>query len=199
MQIKAQKRFPKMFILILSVVVLVFILSSCCPVVSEKPLSQPLKIDTDLEGVWQLESENQEIVYLHISALNEKFAAVSVEHRDDGKLDIIKTMFFLTRIKLGLYMNIHTNELPKEELGTIDGWMFLQIKFFNKDRFAMAHLNDQPIIDAVRNGELSGILTQRDTRVNCVALTDSSENMRNYIETHGDSLFIDPTVWNRVH
>jgi hypothetical protein len=180
------------------------LLSACCPMVSENPLSDPAAPDQRLEGLWQSGTGQDEEVYLHIGRQSEDntMVALSVEHKDDGTLDTMEIPFFLTRTDAGDYMNLRLEDLSGEAPDTNGGYVFIKYVLPAENTLLMFSLDREPVISAIRENRLEGEITYKRTdtpvettgegshsgrRIDCVTITDSSENLLSFIEASGSA------------
>ena len=191
-------------------------LASCCPMLSVNPISEPSTVETRLEGVWKLHSKDNEKVFLHIAPVSEKrMTVLMVEHKAGKELDIQQVPFHLSKLKSGLYINIDAAELPADEFKNKTGYIFFRIDWKAPNMLGTAMLDEEPIIDAIKGGELKGELQYKKRGaaseqpkasqpagrkiVECVTITDSPGNIRKFLETHdNETLFTDHLNWNRI-
>jgi len=190
--------------------------ASCCPMLSVNPISEPSATETQLEGVWKLDAQDDENVFLHIAPMPEnRMAVLMVEHKLGKGLDVQQVPIHLSKLKSGLYINIDTTELPAEEFKNKTGFIFFKIDLKGPDRLITAMLDEKPIIAAIENGALKGELrfkkstavsgqskaqpAEKRKIVECVTITDSSENIRKFLEARdNEPLFTDELRWKRI-
>ena len=202
--------------ILIAVLMSLAVLSSCCPMLSVHPISAPSAVEPRLAGVWKLDSDKDEQVFLHITEVPEnRMVVLMVEHQAGKKLDVQQVPFHLSKLKSGLYINIDAAELPSDEFKDKPGYLFFRIDLNEPDRLGTAMLDEKPIIAAIKGGELKGRLTykkrpaggdqandpQPGSRkiVECVTITDSSENIRKFLETRDNGpLFTDHLSWVRM-
>lgn len=198
-----------------TIAIITILLSACCPMVSINPLSPPAGLDKRLEGVWKLDSKEGYEVYLHIGEKSENIMlALSVEHKEDGKLDIINIPFFLSKTNKNNYLNLRLEHLVKEVAEENKGFIFLKYVFADNKTLLLYQLDQQLIISAIQGNKLKGKLiykkkkapkgtksdaTASQKTINCVVITDTSNNMINFFESReNDKLFADTMKFIRV-
>ena len=198
-----------------TIAIIAILLSACCPTVSVNPLSTPAGIDKRLEGVWKYDSKEGDEVYLHIGEKSENtMVALSVEHKRNGKLDIIKIPFFLTRTGANNYLNVKLEDLAKEVSEGNKGFIFLKYVFIDNNTIHFYQLDRQLIISAIQANKLTGKITYNkrivpegakndgDTlgeTINCLTITDTSKKMINFFESgKNDDLFTDAVKFIKV-
>jgi hypothetical protein len=117
--------------------------------VSVNPLSEPPGLDKRLEGLWKLDSKEDE-VYLHIGEKSENTMEVlNVGHKENGTLDIIRIPFFITKTTANNYLNVKLEDLENEVSEGHTGYLFIKYVFIDKDTLHLFLLNDKPIISAI--------------------------------------------------
>lgn len=191
---------------ILSTILVLFIafISSCfCPLTSVNPLSDPLnaKYDDRIEGAWQFVSQDGDLVFLHFGKGNEKKTQmISIEHKDNGKIDFLTFTVFPTIVNGQSYLNLNIEELFEEFSEELSGYTFMKYQLSDTDTLALSHINEQPIIEAIKSGKLEGEITYKKTvikegnenkvlqqnrkkAVKCVKITDSSNNIIKYFHS----------------
>jgi len=184
---------------------------------SINPLSEPSFINKKIEGVWKYDSKDGDEVYLHISATSkDNMVALSVEHRRNGEIETFKIPFYLTRINDSLYINVKFDDLPEKISNGRIGFIFINIILLENNNLKMAFLEQQPIIDAIESDLLKGDLSYKKTvisndeltkplppdsrKVECVTITDSSENLRKFVSSHShDQLFREAMEFTRMN
>jgi hypothetical protein len=198
-----------------AIAIITILLSACCPMVSVNPLSTPAGLDKRLEGVWKIDSKEGDEVYLHIGEKSENaMVALSVEHKRNGKLEIIKIPFFLTKTSTNNYLNVRLEELAKEISEGNKGFIFFKYVFIDNKTLLFYHLNRQLIISAIQANKLAGKLTYKKKiapkgtenndvesgkTIDCVVITDTSKNMINFFESvKNDKLFSDTMKFIKV-
>ena len=198
-----------------AIAIIAILLSACCPMVSVNPLSTPAGLDKRLEGVWKFDSKEGDEVYLHIGEQSENtMSALSVEHKSNGKLDIIKIPFFLTRTSENNYLNVKLEDLAKEVSEGNKGFILLRYVFTDNNTLLLYQLDRQLIISAIQTNKLAGKITYKkkivpketkkdgDTSgkiIDCVKITDTSNNMINFFASvKKDKLFSDEMKFIKV-
>ena len=200
-------------------VLISLLLSACAPTISVNPLSQPSSVDKRLEGLWKLVSDT-DMAYLHIGKTSETtMIALSVDHKENGALEISKIPFFPTQTKGNNYLNVKFEDLEDDAAKEYKGYLFVKYEFIDKDTFRLYMMDNDPIISAIQEGRLKGEITYgkralgqiaptdkplspddepRQT-IDCVTMTDSSENILKFLESNSvDKLFVEPINFVRV-
>ncbi len=198
-----------------SITIITFLLSACCPMVSVNPLSNPSELDKRLEGLWKYDSKEDDQVYLHIGEKSDNtMEALSVEHKKNGNLDIIKIPFFLTKTAENNYLNVKIEDLENEITEKSKGYVFLKYDFIDIDTLHVFHLDKQPVISAIQNNKLKGEITYKkkmmpegtkadevnpEKTIDCVTITDTSINIMNFIAAgNNDELFPEAMKFTRM-
>ena len=198
------------------IAIITILLSACCPMVSVNPLSTPAGIDKRLEGVWKYDSKEGDEVYLHIGEKSENtMEAWSVEHKKNGKLDIINIPFFLTKTSANNYLNVKLEDLAEEVSEGNKGFIFLKYAFVDHNTLHFYQLDRKLIISAIQENKLTGKITYKKKTVpegtkndggksekiiDCVIITDTSKNMINFFESgKNDKFFTDAMKFIRIN
>ena len=195
---------------LISITIVILLLSACCPTVSVNPLSIPSGLDKRLEGLWKSDFKEDNSVYLHIGEKSENTMEVlSVEHKNNGSLDVIKIPFFITKTNKNYYLNVNLEDMGNEISGRYKGYLFLKYTFLNKDTLHLALLDDKPIISAIQKNKLKGEITYKskialkgtktedapsEKIIDCIKITDTSKNILNLIETGNNGDFFPATL-----
>ncbi len=180
---------------------------SCTPVTSLNPLSDPNNVifDERLKGVWHYHTEDDSDVYLHIGkAKDNKTLMMSIEHLKDGMLSTSSSVMFPTKIKNNNYMSVefkeNTDDIPKDHLG----YYFAKYIISNNGKLVISFMDTRKIIEAIEAGKLKGKITYREIHapdkkdqksrtVDSAKLTDSSENIIEFIRKTDDSILFPDT------
>lgn len=193
------------------VALIVIFLSSCSHWISVNPLSPPAEPDKKMEGLWKLESKENDKVYLHIGKKNENYMiALSVEHKEDGSLDIVEIPFFISRTGTNNYLNIRYEDIEKGVSETDKGFIFVKYSFSDDNTLSFYQFDPEIIKSAVQSGILKGEIYYRETTnpvtesgnkekttqektIDNVKITDTSENMVKFINSEGNK-FVDEVI-----
>lgn len=180
---------------------------SCTPVTSVNPLSDPASITFDerLKGVWHYHTEDDSDVYLHIGkALDNKTLMLSIEHMKNGTLSTSSSIMFPAKINNNNYMSVQFNEntddIPRNHLG----YYFAKYEIPDNGRLIISFMDTGKIIEAIEAGKLKGQIKYREIQspdnkdkknlnVDSAKLTDSSENITEFIRKTDDLLLFPHT------
>ncbi len=175
---------------------------SCARVTSLNPLSDPVSVTFDdrLKGVWHYHTEDNTDVYLHFGKADDnKTLMMSIEHLKNGKLSRASSVMFPAKINNKNYMSVmfkeETDDISRDHLG----YYFAKYELINNNRLIISIMNTGKIIDAIEAGKLKGEITYRELHlsdrkerkrraVDAAKLTDSSENIIEFIEKTDDSI-----------
>ena len=195
----------------ISLLILSFFLSSCCPPTSIHPLSSPEKAQYDnrLEDTWIHKSENGDIGYLHIGKTEGNLIkAIATEIKKSGELDYTVFTMFPTIVNNNNFLNIKAEEvfenLPPEKAG----YIFARYELTGNDNLSVDYMDGDQFAKAIQSGRLQGEITYRKSvvpessgkerqveerkRIDCVRITDTPENILNFIKNSSlDVLFPD--------
>lgn len=189
-------------------VYLLMLLAACCPDTSVQPLSavEQAKYDKRLEGTWINKSDDSEITYFHVGKADANLTqGITVGLRKDGKLEHTVFTFFPTIIDNQQYLNVKANELFKDLPPEKSGYIIVRYKFRGNDIVSIYCMDNNIFAQAITAGQLKGKLffekkfcfkeghnvpTEGKKKIDCVHLTDSSENILNFIKNNSpDVLF----------
>lgn len=180
---------------------------SCTPVTSINPLSDPANVTFDerLKGVWHYHTEDDSDVYLHIGkAPDNKTLMLSIEHMKNGTLSTSRSIMFPAKIDNNNYMSVQFNEntdnIPKDHLG----YYFAKYIISDNGRLIISFMDTGKIIEAIEAGKLKGQIKYREIQspdnkdqksrsADSAKLTDSSENIIEFIRKTDDSILFPVT------
>lgn len=180
---------------------------SCTPVTSINPLSDPANVTFDerLKGVWHYHTEDDSDVYLHIGkASDNKTLMLSIEHMKNGTLSTSRSIMFPAKIDNNNYMSVQFNEntddIPKDHLG----YYFAKYIISDNGRLIISFMDTGKFIEAIEAGKLKGQIKYREIQapdnkdqenrsVDSAKLTDSSENIIEFIRKTDDSILFPVT------
>jgi hypothetical protein len=191
------------------------LLSACSTWVSVNPLSPPAEPDKKLEGIWKLDSKDNDIVYLHIGKKSENaMLAFSVEHKKDGGLDIVEIPFFITRTGLNNFINVRYEDIEKNANESDKGFIFVKYSLSDDNTLSIYQFDPELIISAVQSGKLKGEIyykesspapesgEKRNTGLNksidSVKITDTSENMVKFFNSKENKYISDVMKFIKV-
>ena len=195
----------------------VFVLSACCPMVSENPLSRPNQatVDSRLVGSWRWVSEKADPVWLHIGKLDaNKMVAVIAEFKGDANLETTRFPFFVTASVRHGYLNIRLEDIADEAMPEVKGYVFAKYEITAPEKLTCFSMALQPVIAAIQAGALKGRIDYRarsgtpekqppagrtKMKIASVTITDTSSNLLRFLEHSDHSVFFtDPMVFQRV-
>jgi hypothetical protein len=176
----------------------------CCQ--STQPLSDEQQSPPDLRliGTWRPlhESMPSDLIDVVVSRVAEDSNLLRYGYHIRGQRDPISTeeAFFVTKIgDLELGTVVYTR-------GQETGCLFFRYEIREADFLGLWGPNKKFFAEAVERGELQGFV--RGPSQNAVGLTDTIENLRNFIQKHGERCFVGesqdessvdhPTVYRRV-
>jgi hypothetical protein len=187
------------------------LLSSCfCPLTSVNPLSDPqhATYDERIEGAWQLMSEDDGLLFLHFGkGDDEKTKIISIEHKNNGKIDVLTFSVFPTMNGDQSYLNFNIKELFKEFGEELSGYTFMKYRFTNNDALTLFQIDEKPIIEAIKSGKLKGDISYKQTNgkqsdkksIKCVRITDSSNHLIKFIQSvDSKELFPKPMLFKKI-
>lgn len=199
------------------IVIIALLLPACSQWVSVNPLSPPSEVDKKLEGIWKLDSKNGDVVYLHIGKKKENtMVAISVEHKEDGSLDIIEIPFFITRAGINKYFNIRYEDIEKDIPEKDKGYIFVKYSFTDDNMLSFYQFDPDIIGSAVQSGKLKGEVSYKKSKISpppgskenvkstsevtidSVKITDTSENMVKFFQSEGNKFIPDVMKFVRV-
>ncbi|UCD88811.1 MAG: hypothetical protein JSW04_10140 [Desulfobacterales bacterium] len=188
---------------VIAIFILIFISSCFCPLTSLNPLSDPQRptYDERIEGAWQVVSEDGGLVFLHFGkGEKKKTEMVSIEHKNNGAIDVLTFTVFSTLAGGQSYLNFNIKELFKEFGEDLCGYTFMRYRFTDTDTLRLSQIDEKPIIEGIKSGKLKGEITYKQTAVKqrnenkriqqnkkksikCVKITDSSDNLIKFFQT----------------
>lgn len=198
------------------VTLIAILLSSCTKWTSINPLSPPAEPDKRMKGLWKLESKENDEVYLHIGKKTENtMVAISVEHKNDGNLDIFEIPFFITRTGSNNYLNVIYEDIEKGSSESDKGFIFVKYSFSDENTLSFYQFDPEIIISAVQSGKLKGEVhyreitnplpesgdkekTIQEKTIDSVKITDTSENMVRFFNSEGNKLVDEVLKFVRV-
>jgi hypothetical protein len=177
-------------------VLLIFILSGCCPTTSLHPLSDPdhLTFDERLFGAWQATIDNSP-VYLHIGKGKDNFTMLLlVGNNGNGFQDTMTFTVFPASIDGDGFLNVQSLSQLEEKF---DGYIFAMYEIIDYNRLHLFTWDEEAIEKAIREGRLKGEITEKhhDTKeeqdqifkgkTKCVRITDDREHMIKFFQSYG--------------
>jgi hypothetical protein len=208
------------YILSIGPILVLFLISSCiCPLTSVKPLSDLRNsiYDERIEGAWQLVSADKDLVFLHFGKGQEnKTKMISVEHKNNGSIDVLTFTVFPTIIAGNSYLNFNIKELFEELSDELSGYTFMKYQLPDSDSLVLSLIDKKPVIEAIESGKLKGEITYQKFKkrpgqenpvlqqnvkdgVKCVKIKDSSNNIVKYFQSlDSKKLFPESIIFKRI-
>ncbi|UCG80729.1 MAG: hypothetical protein JSV60_00150 [Desulfobacterales bacterium] len=174
------------------------LLHHCCPLTSVHPLSSTtdMTYDDRLQGIWRLKTEQDDVVCFHIGKTKDgKTQITSIEHKENGELDIATFVMFPTEISKNTYMRLKVEDISDQSLKDATGYFLLRYVFRDNNEFFVYRMQNEIIAEGIMSGKLKGEITYRPAVsnkksareskkvVDCVQITDATENIVKYIKT----------------
>lgn len=168
------------------------ILLGGCLAESEQPiaLADPAKPDARLWGTWLSEEEDGYMVAEVFATEDGKLQIALAEHDVEGIGKIDTYDAHVTQLPSGDYLNVKGPE-------TEDGYVFVKYKFDGTDQVSVWSMQNDPLVQAVKDGKLSGT-TKFEGSDTDVRITASSEEWQAFLAKAPADLFGDVTVFKRV-
>lgn len=166
-------------------VCLAAILNGCIPY-SDNPLTTADNQGPDpaILGTWFF-SEEGETVFLHIG-IDEKtkgLRLVMVEFQKDGEVKTSELIGHTSRLEKHTYMNLRWDQPPDPEAG----YLFVKYQVVG-ERIGLGLIRSEAVEKSIREGLIKGKI--EETQKNKSAqLTDSSEQLREFVQKHDAALF----------
>ena len=166
-------------------VCLAAVLNGCIPY-SDNPLTAPDNQDPDpaILGTWFVHEEG-ETVFLHIG-IDKKakgLRVAMVEFQKDGEVKTSELIGHTSRLENYTYMNLRWDQPADPEAG------YLFIKYqVDEDRIGLGLIRSEAVEQAIKNGLIRGKVDETQ-KSKSAQLTDSSEQLREFVEKHDAVLF----------
>jgi len=171
------------------------ILSGCIPY-SDNPLTVFEKegLDPAILGTWSF-SDKDETVFLHmgIDRTSKGLRVVIVEFHKDGEVAASELVGHTSRVGDNSYMNLRWVQSTDSEAGYIF-WKYQIVE----GRIGLGMIRSDTVEQAIREGRIGGKIDETQSP-RTVRLTDSSKQLRDYVEKHDATLFEELQWMNRVN
>ena len=161
------------------------LLSGCIPY-SDNPLTAPdtQGLDSAILGTWFFNEEG-ETVFLHIG-IDEKakgLRVIMVEFAKDGEVKASELIGHTSRLEKYTYMNLRWDQPADPEAG----YLFVKYQVAG-GRIGLGLLRSEAVEKAIREVLIKGIIDETQ-KSKSAQLTDSSEQLREFVEKHDAALF----------
>jgi hypothetical protein len=170
------------------------VLNGCIPY-SDNPLTAPDEESPDpaIMGTWFVRDEG-ETVFLHMG-IDEKtkgLRVVMVEFDRDGAVKTSELIGHTSRLQENTYMNLRWDRPAEPE----EGYLFVKYQVAG-ERIGLGLIRSDTVEKAIREGGVRGRIddTQKPTSVR---ITDSSEQLRAYVQKQDAALFEELKWMNRL-
>ena len=167
-------------------------LMSGCLAESEHPLAEadPAKTDPRLWGTWLSEEEDGYMI-AEVFATEKGALQIALGEHDVegiGKIDTYDA--HVTQLSSGYYLNVKGAE-------TENGYVFVKYKFDGTDQLTVWSMQDDKLVQAVKDGALPGSSTVEGGDID-VRITATSEQWQTFLSKAPAELFGEPTSFKRV-
>ncbi|MBU1564013.1 MAG: hypothetical protein KJ630_00120 [Proteobacteria bacterium] len=168
-------------------------MNGCIPY-SDNPLTAPDNNGPDpaILGTWFMH-EKGETVFLHMG-IDEKtkgLRLVMVEFQKDGEVKTSELIGHTSRLGSYTYMNLLWDRPAEPEAG----YLFVKYQIVG-ERIGLGLIRSDAVEKAVREGSIRGIIDETQ-KTKFVQLTDSAEQLREYVQKHDAELFEELQWMNR--
>jgi hypothetical protein len=163
-----------------------------CLAESEHPIAaaDPAKNDPRLWGSWKSEEEDGYVV-AHVFATEADSLHVSIaEHGVEGMGHVDTYDAHVTQLPTGDYLNVKGPE-------TEDGYVFVKYKFTGSDHLTVWSMENEKVVEAVKDGKLPGTTKQEGNDVD-VRITATSKEWQAFLAKVPAEFFGDPMEFERV-
>ncbi|HEV7223359.1 MAG TPA: hypothetical protein VGN42_11705 [Pirellulales bacterium] len=171
-----------------------------CTPTSEQPLSdeRSSKLDERLLGKWQ---SDQVPVRLTPNPGGPSFVEIKGRAESATGLELIKLSkrsaaeeampFYTTQIGDDRYLTVDAGGAEATPRAEKTLYYILRYRFVDDDTVEFYAMDDKAIAQTIAKGELKGsYLGGNPSSAKCVVIADSPENIRRYLEKHGDECFL---------
>jgi hypothetical protein len=163
-----------------------------CIAESEHPLAEAdaAKSDPRLWGSWLSEEEDGYMI-AHVFATEKGALQIAIAEHDVegiGKIDTYDA--YVSQLPSGNYLNVKGPE-------TENGYVFVKYEFDGTDQLSVWSMQDDKLVQAVKDGKLSGTSTVEGGDVD-VRITATSEQWQAFLAKAPPEFFGEPTSFKRV-
>jgi hypothetical protein len=163
-----------------------------CLAESEHPLAaaDPAKTDQRLWGSWLSEEEDGYMIAHVFATENGALQIAIAEHDVEGIGTMDSYDAHVTHLPSGEYLNVKGAD-------TEDGYVFVKYRFDGPDQLSVWSMQDEKLVQAVKDGTLPGTSTVEGGDVD-VRITATSEQWQAFLAKAPPDLFGEPTSFKRV-
>lgn len=180
---------------LIGVATIIFVAVGCTPV-SEHPLSdeQSSELDARLLGKWEAKGTRTEEGPYTISVRRKAESATGLEAFDifdPNKQEVEDTApLYATKIGEHDYLTLEARILDPKTNKEKAQFLLLQYRFIDGDTVSIYEMQEKVIVKAIADGQLKGrYFGPAAFTMSCVVISDSAENLRHFLEKHGDKCF----------
>jgi hypothetical protein len=171
------------------------LLSGCLPE-SRNPIAPPTAAVADARvlGIWVAQIED-EVVYLHILQDKENiYDVVSVSHRPDGSGATDLYEGYIVKIGDRPFANLQpVGDTDAEGNEPAPAYFFASYELEGSDQLTVRYLAEQPLIDAIAAGKLTGEVTEDQLGRN-ILLTDEPARIAAFLAAADPATLFDQTM-----
>ena len=163
-----------------------------CLAESEHPLAaaDPAKTDQRLWGSWLSEEEDGYMIADVFATENGTLQIAIAEHDVEGIGTIDSYDAHVTQLPSGDYLNVKGAD-------TEDGYVFVKYRFDGPDQLSVWSMQDEKLVQAVKDGTLPGTSTVEGGDVD-VRITATSEQWQAFLAKAPADFFGEPTSFTRI-
>jgi hypothetical protein len=171
------------------------LLAGCLPE-SRNPIAPPTAAVADprVLGLWVTQIED-EVVYLHILQDKENiYDLTSVSHRPDGGGATDLYEGYVVKVGERAFANLQpVSEADGEGEDPTPAYFFVSYEIEGNDQLTVRYLAEQPLIDAIAAGKLTGEVTQDQLGRN-ILLTDEPARIAAFLAAADPASLFDQTM-----
>ncbi len=175
-------------------VCLAAVLNGCIPY-SDNPLTaQDNQVpDPAILGTWFIHEEG-ETVFLHIGidAKTKGLRVAMVEFQKDGEVKTSELIGYTSRLENHTYINLRWDQPSDSEAG----YLFIKYQVVG-ERIGLGLIRSEAVEKAIKEGLIKGKVDETQ-KFKSAQLTDSSEQLREFVEKHDAELFEQFQWMNRL-
>jgi hypothetical protein len=163
-----------------------------CLAESEHPIAaaDPAKNDPRLWGSWISEEEDGYVI-AHVFATEADALQVSIaEHGVEGMGHVDTYDAHVTQLPTGDYLNVKGPD-------TENGYVFVKYKFTGTDGLSVWSMENEKVVQAVKDGKLPGTTKQEGSDVD-VRITATSKQWQAFLADVPAEFFGDPMEFKRI-
>ncbi len=186
---------------IIFLILMSLILSSCL-VNTKNPITEnKLEVDKDLRGLWQSQDSTDDSKNGFMIILEDKNAVYSfIPVNDDYKMDF-SYQAFISKVGNDNYLNMQPLNVDADTFNVKDEYFLAYYEIKNTSTLYIYLLSEPNFENAIKQKQLKGKITSDKYNTTTIMITDSSENIYNYIKNQKkEDLFgSDPMIFKRAN